>query len=321
MLKAFRAEYDSIGMTEVTLPAWFRPRSRGGSTLFSFDYYGQPAYLTQSSQLYLETCLPRSATSFASRSRSAPKSRTPVATSPSTPTSKANSPSSPSMTSSSISSSSSAEPSLASSKTREQMALLDQLNPNFKMPSRPFRRMNYKEAIQWLNDHNIPNEDGQPHKIGDDIAEAAERKMTDEHNVPIFLCGFPREIKSFYMKRTEGDEEFTDSVDVLMPGVGEIVGGSMRMPIRRSCWRRTRPRGSMRLRTSGTRIRGSTVPASMVGTDWGGEVLGVVDQHVGRLVRRVFTPGGLVVALLRRTFTNLMRSHCDVKKSLVWTVR
>lgn len=228
---AFTKTYHDMKFVKVAPPALVQTQVEGGATLFTVPYYDEPAYLTQSSQLYLETVLPSLGNVYCiEKSFRAEKS----------------------LTRRHLSEYTHVEAELdfidfndllehleeimcrvidTVLGDEEMAALLKTLNPDFKRPERPFMRMKYTDAIDWLNaqDPPIPNEDGNPHVFGDDIAEAAERKMTDAINRPIFLTHFPTEIKAFYMKKDPEDRRVTESVDCLMPGVGEIVGGSMRM--------------------------------------------------------------------------------------------
>ncbi|KAH8674101.1 asparaginyl-tRNA synthetase [Xylariales sp. PMI_506] len=229
--RAFQKVYEDMEITKVSPPALVQTQVEGGATLFTFPYYDETAYLTQSSQLYLETVLPSLGDVYCiEKSFRAEKS----------------------LTRRHLSEYTHVEAELDFITFDDLLAHLEEiicrviddvlgnpkiaellkvLNPTFQKPSRPFMRMKYSDAIDWLNaqDPPIPNEEGNPHVFGDDIAEAAERRMTDIINRPIFLTHFPVEIKAFYMKKDPADLRVTESVDVLMPGVGEIVGGSMRM--------------------------------------------------------------------------------------------
>lgn len=229
LLQSIRVVFEEEGLLEVTPPCMVQTQVEGGSTLFGFKYYGEEAYLTQSSQLYLETCVPALGDVYCiQESFRAERSHTRRHLSEYTHIeSELGFLSFDEMLS---------HVERVISRTVQKILedpevgpLVKQLNPKFEPPTLPFLRMEYVDALEWLNEHNIPNEDGEKFTFGDDIAEAAERKMTDTIGKPMFLTRFPLEIKSFYMKKCSDDPRVTESFDVLMPNVGEITGGSMRI--------------------------------------------------------------------------------------------
>lgn len=89
-----------------------------------------------------------------------------------------------------------------------------------------FERITYTKAIELLKDADV--EFQYPIEWGCDLATEHERYITEQvYNKPVFVTDYPKEIKSFYMKQNS-DGKTVAATDLLVPGVGEIIGGSQR---------------------------------------------------------------------------------------------
>ena len=89
-----------------------------------------------------------------------------------------------------------------------------------------FERITYTEAIKALENANKSFE--YPVKWGMDIQTEHERYLTEEYlKKPVFVTDYPRDIKAFYM-RVNDDEKTVAAMDLLVPRLGEIIGGSQR---------------------------------------------------------------------------------------------
>ncbi len=89
-----------------------------------------------------------------------------------------------------------------------------------------FKRVTYTEAVELLEKSGKKFE--YPVKWGSDLQTEHERYLTEEiFKMPIFVTDYPKEIKAFYMRQNE-DGKTVAAMDCLVPGVGEIIGGSQR---------------------------------------------------------------------------------------------
>ena len=89
-----------------------------------------------------------------------------------------------------------------------------------------FERMEYTEAIEILKTSGKSFE--YPVSWGLDLQSEHERYLAEEHvGRPVILMNYPKEIKAFYMRRND-DERTVAAMDVLAPGIGELIGGSQR---------------------------------------------------------------------------------------------
>ncbi|HET9054348.1 MAG TPA: asparagine--tRNA ligase, partial [Cyclobacteriaceae bacterium] len=111
---------------------------------------------------------------------------------------------------------------------RSEMGLMEKLE--FVMNNK-FERLTYTEAIDILRESNHNKKKKFQYlvdKWGVDLQSEHERYLVEKHfKKPVILSNYPKEIKAFYMRQND-DGKTVAAMDILAPGIGEIVGGSQR---------------------------------------------------------------------------------------------
>ncbi len=120
-------------------------------------------------------------------------------------------------------------------KRKPELELLERDIAVLEQIQAPFPRISYDEAIERIHALREATDDPEQKALleiewGDDFGSPHETELTKQFDKPVFVYGYPTQIKAFYMEPWPGRPEVCKSVDLLAPeGYGEVIGGSERM--------------------------------------------------------------------------------------------
>ncbi len=224
IINAARQFFNERDFILVDSPIFTPNAAEGTTTLFKTDYFGSPAYLTQSGQLYAEAaCMAFGRVYCFGPTFRAEKSKTRRH----------------------LTEFWMIEPEVAYFDLEDDMKLaeefvshivqsvlknrkaeLEVLERDTKILENtvpPFPKIHYNEAVEILKKHGVD------FPYGDDFGGADETILSEEFDKPVIIHHYPAEVKAFYMKRDPQEPQFALAMDMLAPeGYGEIIGGSQR---------------------------------------------------------------------------------------------
>jgi asparaginyl-tRNA synthetase len=225
VFEALREWFRQDDWTEVHPPMIISASVEGGATLFKMDYFGEVAYLTQSSQFYLEAMIQSLEKVYCiAPSFRAEKSKTPRH-----------------LTEywhaeaegawMDLEDITRVEEGLVShvcqtvaDKRGKDLEKLGRMPDDLASVKAPFERISYGEAIERVKKKGVKIE------YGDDMGADEELKLTEDLTKPIFVLEYPKSLKAFYHYPKPSDPTVVLCGDCLAPeGYGEIIGGGQRI--------------------------------------------------------------------------------------------
>ena len=225
IIKAVRDFFDGRGFTLVDAPIFTPNACEGTTNLFATDYHGDPAYLTQSGQLYMEAAAAAVGKAYCFG-----------------PTFRAEK----SKTRRHLAEFWMVEPEVAFmdldgdmrlaedfleyivgyvlETKKEDLKVLERDTSKLEKVKAPFPRIRYAEAIDILQKNGHPDA-----KVGDDFGGDEETVISNQFDRPVIVHRYPMQLKAFYFKSDPTDGGLALNMDVLAPeGYGEIIGGGQR---------------------------------------------------------------------------------------------
>jgi asparaginyl-tRNA synthetase len=231
IMRAAAEYFDQNGFIRTDPPILTPAACEGTSTLFPVDYFGDPAYLTQSGQLYVEaTALALGKVYSFGPTFRAEKSKTRRH----------------------LTEFWMVEPEVAfmdldgllelaeNYLSHIVQSVLKNRGPELDVIGRdrakleaicpPFPRLRYDVAADMLNEAHKKGELELPFEFGNDFGSPDETWLSSQFNKPVMVHRYPAGVKAFYMEPDPKDSRFALCVDVLAPeGYGEVIGGSQRV--------------------------------------------------------------------------------------------